>query len=40
MRNWRPSSLPSPDGETAQAELPAGNIQCRTQVAIVDLDIL
>ena len=34
------SSLPSPDGETALAELSLVDIQCRTQVAIVDLDIL
>ena len=40
LRNWRPSSLPSPGGKTAPAELPAGDIQCRTEVAIVDLDIL
>ena len=33
-------SLPSLDGETERAELPARDIQCRTQVLIVDLDIL
>ena len=37
---WQPSSLPSPDDETAPAELPAGDIQCRTQLAIVDLEKL